>query len=298
MHKARENTNGTFSVGKTWNFEELSAIESFAGRQSRNEQEAQSFKWAGETGFTVTLIKPYFWQTNSLKEKSYFIACLAKVYKKYTGGQLPDLIGFTPTELEQIQSYADQTASSAQRPPSRQAGPIGAGRGRVVPSPDSGQQRPIYSPEPSFSGSADSPSMPAPLNSRRSPFNSTQDLRPSQPQPPDSLLAGSLRQTSSREPIRQYGSSTPPNRLTPQSSNSEFPPGPGREGTPDSLRTGTGRRGATAFASQPEPLVAREPASTNGLGISHGFGTARNKTNGDISSRCKSNCVICIIALY
>ena len=28
MHKARENNNGSFSIGKTWNLEELSAIES------------------------------------------------------------------------------------------------------------------------------------------------------------------------------------------------------------------------------------------------------------------------------
>ena len=286
MHKARENVNGSFSIGKTWNFEELSAIESYANRQAKNDQEAQMFGWGGDAGFTVTLLKPYFWKTNSAREKSYFIASLAKIYKRYTGGRLPDLIGFTPTELEQIHAIADQTSASAgQRPSSRQGGPMIAGRGRAGSNLDP-SQRPSYSPEASFNGSADSPSIPAPLNSRRSPFSSAQDLRPSQ-QTPDSLRAAPLRHSPSREHTRQFDSATPPNRLgTPQSSNSELPPG--RSETPESLRSGGPRRGVGYFPNQSENSVSREAPSTNGLGISQGYGGIR-KPNGDSSSRCKQD---------
>jgi hypothetical protein len=99
----------------------------------------------------------------------------------------------------------------------------------------------------------------------------------------------------SREPVRPYGSSTPPNRLTPQSSNSELPPG--RDSTPDSLRAGNNRRGGGFFQGQSETTPPREPASTNGLGITHGFGGAR-KPNGDISSRRRSNHVMSLLVIY
>lgn len=98
MHKSKENTSGTFSIGKSWNLDDLSHIESFTGPQvNPNYRE-----WAGETGFLVTLGKPYFWHTQTDKEKKFFIASLIKIYGKYTGGKLPDLAGFDPKELDQV----------------------------------------------------------------------------------------------------------------------------------------------------------------------------------------------------
>ena len=96
VHKARENTNGTFSVGKVWPFEDVQAVESYSSREPQNAQEAQAIQWAGESGFTVTIGKPYFWQASSAKEKEFFIASLIKIYRKYTQGQLPELTGFSP----------------------------------------------------------------------------------------------------------------------------------------------------------------------------------------------------------
>ncbi|WPG98535.1 exocyst complex component sec3 [Acrodontium crateriforme] len=104
MHKARENTNGSFSIGKTWNLEELSAIESYANHSlpPASEREAQWRQWAGNTGFTVTITKPYYWQAGTSKEKDFFIASCIKIYRKYTKGQVPELKGFDERERAQM----------------------------------------------------------------------------------------------------------------------------------------------------------------------------------------------------
>lgn len=88
VHKARENANGSFSIGKTWNLDDLQQIENHLVPHDK--------------GFTVTLLKPYFWQANSMKEKEYFIQSLVKIYKKYTGGKVPTLIGFEGTVVAQL----------------------------------------------------------------------------------------------------------------------------------------------------------------------------------------------------
>ncbi|KAJ0159072.1 Exocyst complex component SEC3, partial [Colletotrichum tanaceti] len=98
MHKTKENANGSFSIGKTWNLDDLSAIESFTGPSAN-----PTFReWAGDTGFTVTIGKPYFWNAQSDKEKKFFIASLVKIYGKYTGGKVPELSGFDQSEMAQI----------------------------------------------------------------------------------------------------------------------------------------------------------------------------------------------------
>ncbi|RFU31297.1 hypothetical protein B7463_g5046, partial [Scytalidium lignicola] len=102
LHKARENTNGTFSIGKTWNMDELSAVQSFNGSNPANAQEEQFKQWAGSVGFIAVLGKPYYWQANTQKEKQFFIASLVKIYTKYTGGKIPELIGFDTKERDQL----------------------------------------------------------------------------------------------------------------------------------------------------------------------------------------------------
>lgn len=88
MHKARENANGSFSIGKTWNLDDL--------------QEIRNFTAPHDKGFTVSIIKPYYWQANSSKEKVFFITSMVKIYKKYTGGKIPRLEGFEKHELDAL----------------------------------------------------------------------------------------------------------------------------------------------------------------------------------------------------
>lgn len=117
MHKARENANGTFSIGKTWMLDELSSIHSFTGTVPQTPEEEQHKQWAGGIGFIVTLGKSYYWQANSQKEKQFFIASLVKIYTKYTGGKVPQLSGFEPKEMEQL------LGSSRSLPPSQTQSP-------------------------------------------------------------------------------------------------------------------------------------------------------------------------------
>lgn len=111
MHKSKENASGTFSIGKTWNLDDLTQIESYTGPQVNS-----SFRdWAGDTGFLVMLGKPYFWQAQTDKEKKFFIASLIKIYGKYTGGKTPELSGFDTKELDQVLG-AGRRPTGPQRP--------------------------------------------------------------------------------------------------------------------------------------------------------------------------------------
>ncbi|KAK6541255.1 hypothetical protein TWF694_008621 [Orbilia ellipsospora] len=78
LHKARENNTGSFSIGKSWYLDDLTRIENDPGC----------------TGFTATIGKPYYWQTRTSREKEAFVASLFRIFKKYTGGKTPTLIGF------------------------------------------------------------------------------------------------------------------------------------------------------------------------------------------------------------
>ncbi|KAI9891900.1 MAG: hypothetical protein M1814_002285 [Vezdaea aestivalis] len=102
MHKARENANGTFSIGKTWVLDDLTTLQSFVGSTPSTSEEAKLKDWAAGTGFTVTIVKPYFWAAGTAKEKDFFIASLIKIYKKYTAGRIPELIGFDERETDQL----------------------------------------------------------------------------------------------------------------------------------------------------------------------------------------------------
>ncbi|KAH6618181.1 exocyst complex component Sec3-domain-containing protein [Chaetomium sp. MPI-SDFR-AT-0129] len=118
IHKSKQNTNGTFSIGKSWFLDDLTAIESFTSPTA----DANSAQWAGNVGFVVTLGKPYYWQAQSDKEKKFFIASIIKIYNKYTGGRSPTLTGFEQTELEQVLGGAQVQQRRQDRPPPPRAG--------------------------------------------------------------------------------------------------------------------------------------------------------------------------------
>lgn len=165
MHKARENNNGSFSIGKTWNLEELSAIESYSGDSTPplNGKIANYRAWAGDVGFTVTLTKPYYWQAGTSKEKDFFIASAVKIYRKYTKGQVPELRGFGDKERAMM---LGAMAGPQQQPPaatSRQTS-----ESTQMPPPEPPQlpfaQRPQSRGESSHRGS---PGPPPSMNERR-----------------------------------------------------------------------------------------------------------------------------------
>lgn len=107
--------NGTFSIGKTWNLHDLSAIESYTGPNVTPDYR----RWAGDNGFVVTLGKPYYWEAQTDREKKFFIASLIKIYGKYTGGRVPVLSNFDQRELDQVLGGATRRTPSAQQTPTQ-----------------------------------------------------------------------------------------------------------------------------------------------------------------------------------
>ncbi|KAL8729751.1 MAG: hypothetical protein Q9181_004896 [Wetmoreana brouardii] len=180
MHKARENVNGSFSVGKTWNLDDLNSIQSYTHLRPISPEEQQNKQRAGEVGFIVTITKPYYWQAGTAKEKDFFIFSLIKIFRKYTGGRIPELIGFDPQELETF------TAATA---------------------PPPGAQRPRRTDSPSMESgaSAQGPSIPRPALTQQ-PFR-----QPSGPQQPLSSAVGQQAQQYP-PPMGSQGERAPPPR--------------------------------------------------------------------------------------
>jgi hypothetical protein len=114
VNKARENPNGSFSIGKTWNLDDLSAIQIYDALDPTTVEEQNFKQWAGPAGFIVTLGKPYFWQAPTSMEKEFFVGSLIKIYRKYTAGKIPALIGFTQQEMGQMHVPSPRGTPEAQ----------------------------------------------------------------------------------------------------------------------------------------------------------------------------------------
>ncbi|KAF2719191.1 hypothetical protein K431DRAFT_314290 [Polychaeton citri CBS 116435] len=236
MHKARENNNGSFSIGKTWNMEELSAIETFSGvgmPPATNEKEQRFREWAGNIGFTVTVTKPYYWQAGTSKEKDFFIASCVKIYRKYTKGLVPELRGFGEQEKAMLlgaaaggqgekkqlggPSSSSAAGGTTELPPpyapfaregtsSREASPF---RGSPGPPPSIGdQRRPSDSPARASRGPPSGGFGPAPPAPR--PFASQEQMRT----PPTTHLARDTAPASLR-PGTSPGPRPPPQNRGP-----------------------------------------------------------------------------------
>ncbi|KAL6232312.1 hypothetical protein BDW75DRAFT_217955 [Aspergillus navahoensis] len=191
MHKARENNDGSFSIGKTWMLDDLSAIKSYNAIVPSSPQEELQKQWASNVGFLVTVGKPYYWHAKTSKEKDFFIGSLVKIYKKYTGGKMPDLIGFDEREIQLL------------------LGPhYSGGRGPTSGSPHS--EGSFVPPRPS-SSQRDRPQSPhwARARSRDSPKR-----RPTEEELP--IRAQRSREQMSRPSTAQSGKSGPPPFAPPQ----------------------------------------------------------------------------------
>ncbi|OTA59688.1 hypothetical protein K449DRAFT_397307 [Hypoxylon sp. EC38] len=207
MHKSKENANGSFSIGKTWDLNDLTAIESFTGPTA----DPQKREWAGDTGFIVNIGKPYYWQAQADKEKKFFIASLIKIYGKYTGGSIPDLKGFDPRELEQV-------LGSRRPPPSRGSPSDSTPALRAGPTPTPPPPRPSATPP------------------RTDPKLSRPDLLPSQPDAIPQSRPNPITASSGIQPYRPNQSpSSPARNLAPPNGTSSPAPAPGV----DSARAGS-----------------------------------------------------------
>lgn len=79
LHKARENENNGFQIGRSWELKEVVLIERDTERPE---------------GFILVMGKRYYWETNSSKERTVFIKSLVRVYMEDSGGRVPRLINW------------------------------------------------------------------------------------------------------------------------------------------------------------------------------------------------------------
>ncbi|KAL9045681.1 MAG: hypothetical protein Q9214_001315 [Letrouitia sp. 1 TL-2023] len=189
MHKARGNANGTFSIGKTWNLDDLSAIQSYTNSVPVTPEEREDKQRAAGIGFVVTITKPYYWQAATAKEKEFFIFSLIKIYKKYTGGKLPELLGFDPQELEAFAGAAGPHPVFQQRLARPAEGP------RPEPEPFPSNAPPSRPPQPQSR-----PPPPSQMQPQPQPQIQPQIPPPPRQRPP---MQGERSQSGGREPRSQ-----------------------------------------------------------------------------------------------
>ncbi|KAL2075336.1 hypothetical protein VTL71DRAFT_279 [Oculimacula yallundae] len=263
MHKARENANGTFSIGKTWMLDDLTSLQSYTGVNPASAEEEQQKQWAGGIGFTVTIGKPYYWQANTQKEKQFFIASLVKIYTKYTGGKSPELLGFEPRERDQLLGVSAPVRASPASQPPPQPTPPAYGRDRRrepsreppmlrnQPSRDAVQRPPPQIPPPG----------PAYAQPSRPQMRSQRDDSPS-----GSMESGSavslqappgLRRLGNNQSQESFARSDDGSSLPPRSRNgmNGVPGAPGR--FQDRSVTPTSQRAVTpdaSFSSAKDPV--------------------------------------------
>ncbi|ORY83253.1 exocyst complex component Sec3-domain-containing protein [Protomyces lactucae-debilis] len=173
LHKSRQNDNGTFQIGKTWNLDDVKHFENIDDR-----------------GMVVTLLKPYYWQMDTKEEKLGFVSAVMRVYRKYTGGRMFTLEGFSENFLANAESTLSPAPTSSQpagrtvsaqphRAPPQQQQPGQANAPRRVsdmggvelrrPAPGQTQQR--------IPGTPEMPGMPA-APPARSPFRRPSENTP------------------------------------------------------------------------------------------------------------------------
>ncbi|CAE6460065.1 unnamed protein product [Rhizoctonia solani] len=76
IHKAKRNTNGTFSVGKTWKLEELKGVEVL-----------------GPRGIAITMSRTYRWQTEKEREQITFLESVVQLFYRITGNKSLYVVG-------------------------------------------------------------------------------------------------------------------------------------------------------------------------------------------------------------
>ncbi|KAI9806047.1 MAG: hypothetical protein M1833_004454 [Piccolia ochrophora] len=266
MHKARENANGSFSIGKTWALDDLTGIQSFSGALPTSGEDEQRRQWAGSNGFVVAIGKPYYWQAATAKEKEFFIGSLIKIFGKYTGGRIPELVGFDARETEQL--LAGQAQPRQQR--GQSSGPVD----RPPPSqrPPSSGTSPSNRPEPRQRSSQDhvraqreamqrlegNATREKSPGSSRTKFNDSSSLEssnlPAMKSPPSDYDTGGGRRNDSPRDFRGA-----PNRVVEQLGHSSSrAPSEDRRGSP-TLKPSRSPEPDPSYANGGVPGTRRKP---------------------------------------
>ncbi|KAF8078783.1 exocyst complex component, sec3 subunit [Lyophyllum atratum] len=232
IHKSKLNTNGTFSVGKTWRLPELRAIQV-----------------VNPLSFNITLSRTYRWQTENQGDQSSFLEALVHLFHTVAPGSSLQLEGLpepqkvedrTDTRIAQRSSYNlhPRTPSQIDRESERFSSPTSQSHlraesssraaspsspNRIYPSPaanprESPTTRPTsINAQPQQFGSRSKLSRPSNIDNSAPLFNSQATSRSQPPKDPSQGIYG-----TSGTPI------SPDDSIIP----SAYPPAPHRSRPP------------------------------------------------------------------
>ncbi|KAF8640686.1 hypothetical protein AX17_000342 [Amanita inopinata Kibby_2008] len=112
IHKSKLNSNGTFSVGKTWLLPELRAIHVLS-----------------PLAFNITLARTYRWQTENQADQANFLADLIRLFRTVTSSTMPlHLEGITELEPATVDApLSDRDTWHTTRSAAPNAGIVGQG---------------------------------------------------------------------------------------------------------------------------------------------------------------------------
>ncbi|KAI0085410.1 exocyst complex component Sec3-domain-containing protein [Irpex rosettiformis] len=218
IHKSKLNSNGSFSVGKTWKLGDLRGVEVI-----------------NPLAFSITLSRTYRWQTEDEKDQANFVVSLIRLHSSITNGAPLRVVGVRDGDVQpasrtpaQPQPPAFMRMDRAPTPPSGIPIPPATPRrpyanGNFVA--DSSQSR--VSQASQFSSSGFVPAIaPAPRPASRPRRGPSPPRRPNSPE--------SQAYTATVVPER---SSTPVNRPRPSTPSSQT-----QQQLPATLRPGRARR--------------------------------------------------------
>jgi hypothetical protein len=192
IHKSKLNTNGSFSVGKTWKLAELRGLQVVTS-----------------ISLNVTLARTYKWQTENALDQTAFVRALVDLFRALVDAPLhlvgvdeasnsadgdpPDDSSLPSTPSHRLLTPPDN-AQVVPKPPSRSASPAGSTRIRESVVSSASGLRP---PSPSV------PSLPSALRPRLG-------RRPSVKTPPPSAAGAAMALPSSLVPARAHATSPRP----------------------------------------------------------------------------------------
>ncbi|KAJ8083824.1 hypothetical protein AAF712_000742 [Marasmius tenuissimus] len=178
IHKSKLNTNGTFSVGKTWRLAELKGLQVVAPQT-----------------FNITLARTYKWQTENDRDQENFLKAIIKLYNTTTGGS-------PPLKLEGLGEASQPGRSKVQsdymrpgRPTSPDVPP--SRRARSRPRTPQAEPEPPRIPSPLPPGRNGMTSPPAPpdnTNRSETPTSRLREVRQRPTSPAQSQVSIAARQ--------------------------------------------------------------------------------------------------------
>ncbi|TBU49952.1 exocyst complex component Sec3-domain-containing protein [Dichomitus squalens] len=223
IHKSKLNSNGSFSVGKTWRLLELRGIEVL-----------------NPLAFNITMSRTYRWQTENQKDQSSFISDLIQLFRSVTGGNAPlELVG-----------VRDPTNETSSRPP-----PLAFSRMERAPTPTNGVPLPPTTPRRSaapVNGYSEASPSVSYTNGRMSSISNYQPSTPG-PRPPPTAIperAGTPSRTRPSTPSREPF--PPPSALRPRHAR-----------LPSNATTETSSRTSAATTSSQVPSIAYPSSVTS-----------------------------------